>query len=647
MKYAKSLTLIAAILVLTSCGRAKTKSETFSSSEQIISSETIVSSQNETTSSENTPSSVVLSSSDNVSSSEISSSTEQSSSMNSSSGELIYSSEAPSSSEDPISSAENPSSSEAPTTHYYNGYYDALVSWTDGEDLKNQLYAIIRNGYQPLSYTDPNYATNIHADHSKYDFEYLDAVYSEEHVFKTATNRGWQREHAFCASLMCGSLTANAVNNKGRATDFHNLFAANASANSSRGNKNYGNADTTSLTYTNRTTSNGDDGYSFDPVNFEPGNKDKGRLARAIFYMATMYKDDEEDTANGITMKGLRVVEEPVAYTAGESGAFAIGNLSHLLSWNNSYQVDYLEMQHNISVYTDTDNPCGYAQGNRNPYVDFPGLVDYVYGNKKEQAGTINDVIASASYLNCEETSLSHYAIKEAKREYGYGETLSANDYKVVAVNKNYTYSEVSENVSNSLINHVFSNNDGDVADATISTPIETLSYQIVLNPMALCSSGAIVITPTGINKKQKGVDQSVTYGGYNFYLNFETPFDTTSTNFTINNIWSNGSGSEVIGTTFGSKDRVLTKLTIKTKDSYTVDAAYAKAFVGNNESTYRLTILVGSTVLLSQASFSNTDTGKVYGNSVATPLTGQVTYIFEGSSNLKINSIAFNAISV
>ena len=605
MKILKSLTLLTAIFALTSCGCAKKKSEAFSSSEQIITSE---------------------------SSSEISS---ESSSI------------VPSSDSNIESSSTAPSSSEAQSGSYYNGYYDALVSWTDGEDLKNQLHAIIRNGYKALSYTDPNYDTNIHADHTKYDFEYLDGVYSENDIFKTATNKGWQREHAFCASLMCGSITADAVKNKGRATDFHNLFAANASANSSRGNKNYGVADTSSLTYTNRTTDGGNDGYSFDPVNFEPGNKDKGRLARAIFYMATMYKDDEEDTVNNLTMKGLRVVEDPVSYVVGENGAFAIGNLSSLLNWNNTCQVDYLEMQHNVSVYSDTDNPCGYAQGNRNPYVDFPGLVDYVYGNKKDQAGSLSDVVASASYLDSESIEFSHYAIKEAKREYGFGETLSASDFKVVAVAKNYTYTEVSENISNSLLNHLFSDEDGDVANAAVTTPVNALSYQIVLNPMALCSTGQIVVSADQIDKRKKSTDLNVTYGEYDFIVNYETPFNNTSTNYTINNIWLNGSGSEVIGTTFGSSTRVLNKLTIKTKNSYTVDQAYIKAFVGNVDSSYRLKILVGDQILLPETTVNNKDIGKVYGKKASDSLTGQITYIFEGSSSLKINTIAFNVLSV
>ena len=251
-----------------------------------------------------------------------------------------------------------------------------------------------------------------------------------KNTFKSETNKGWQREHAWCASLMCGSPTGDAIKQKGRATDFHNLFAANASGNQSRQNKNYGYADVLATSYeTKYMTADGNDGYSYDEFIFEPGDIDKGRLARAIFYMATMYKDDELDTANGITMKGLRIVEEPVSYVAGNDCAFAIGNLTDLLEWNEDVPVDYLEMQHNLSVYTDIANPDGVAQGNRNPYVDYPGLVDYVYGSKKNQPGTLKDVMASASYLNSENHTLSHYAIKEAKREYGYGQTLMPSDY--------------------------------------------------------------------------------------------------------------------------------------------------------------------------------------------------------------------------
>ena len=540
-----------------------------------------------------------------------------------------------------ISSDGSTSYSIIDNTQYYNGYYDTLVSWTNGEDLKNQLHAIIRKGYQPLSYTKSskqNYDTNIDADHSKYDFEYLDVIYSKNHTFKTDTNKGWQREHAWCASLMCGSTTSNAVAFKGRATDFHNLFAANASGNQSRGNKNYGYANAISESYTTQFSSdNGKDGYTYDETIFEPGDIDKGRLARAIFYMATMYKDAEQDTSNNINMKGLTIVEDPVTYVAGNDCKFAIGNLSELLEWNKNVQVDYLEMQHNISVYTNTNNPDGVAQGNRNPYVDYPGLVDYVYGSKKDQPGTLKDVVASASYLECEYKGISHYAIKEAKREYGLGETVSSDDYKVVQVYKNYSYSAAGA-VSHSLSGHPFSENDGDSIEAKITTPVNELKYQISLNPLGACSSGILPVTTTGLNKKTPDVDQSVTYGNVGFTFNFSTTYDAVaSSGMTINNISAGG-------ITVGSNTRVLTKLTIASSASYAVDKIFIKAQAGNASSSYTLTIKVGDTVAFTNT-VNDSTAWKDFGGALNEPLTGQISFIFVGSSSLKINSIAFNAL--
>ena len=611
MNILKSLTLLTAIFALTSCGCAKKKSEAFSSSEQIISSE-----PSSEPSSEYSSESAIISSSDSLESS----------------------------SEAAISSSEAFSSSEAPAVHYYNGYYDALTSWTDGEDLKNQLHAIIRNGYQPLSYTrssKQNYSTNINADHSKYDFENLDVIYSNKNTFKTDTNKGWQREHAWCASLMCGSPTGNAVAFKGRATDFHNLFAANASGNQSRGNKNYGYADVLAPTYETRyMTDGGNDGYSYDEIIFEPGDIDKGRLARAIFYMATMYKDDETDTANGINMKGLRIVEEPVSYVAGNNCAFAIGNLTDLLEWNEDTPVDFLEMQHNISVYTDTDNPDGVAQGNRNPFVDYPGLVDYVYGDKKDKPGQLKDVVASASYLDSESEELSHYAIKEAKREYGYGDTLLPTDYIVVGVKKNYTYQVETADIINSLDNYTFTENDGDTKSAVIATMINVISYQLNLNPMGVCSSGTLMVDTTGINKKTPDVDQSVSYGDVPFYFNFSTTYaDVATSGMTINNISAGG-------ITVGSGPRPLTKLTIKTKNAYTVDSAFIKAMSGNASSNYSLVIKVGETTVFTK-SVADSNNWKAFGGVLNESLTGQISFIFTGSTSLKINSIAFNEVSV
>lgn len=538
------------------------------------------------------------------------------------------------------SGSNRPSYNEMENINAYDGYYASLSNWSNGEELINKLYDLSRKTYKPLTYTAPNYETNINADHSYYDYEYLDVVYSENHVFKSDTNRGWQREHAFCASLMCGSLTADAVKMKGRATDFHNLFASNASANSSRGNKNYGNADKSAASYQNRTTQNGKDGYSFDEKLFEPADKDKGRLARAIFYMAMMYKNDEVDTVNGITMKGLRIVEEPVTYVQGENGAFAIGNLSTLLDWNKKYPVDYLEMQHNISVYKDVYSGDGYAQGNRNPFVDFPTLVDYCFGAQKGAPSGLYAHRPSEYDLACESwwKQDSHYALKEAKRSYEPGTQIQANDYKVVKVYTNYTEEVVSSGFVNSLTGHTFSTSDGQTIGATINAGNDTIKYTITVNASGATSSGELVMSATGINKNTPNVDQNVTYGNVPFLLNFESSAAISSSNaMTITNISAGG-------VTFGSKTKPLTKLTLTTKNTYTLNAAYVKAFVGNVESTYQLTIKVGDNVLVNNATINSTEV-KQFGTAISTSYTGQLTYIFTGSSSLKINSIAFNEI--
>ncbi len=367
----------------------------------------------------------------------------------------------------------------------YGGYYKGFGSWNNGEELKEKLYQRIRNGYNPLPYADPNWETNQNADQAIDDLECLDVVYSDLNVIKSDTNKSWQREHAFCASLMTGFTTGEVTSSLGRATDFHNLFASYSSGNTSRGNKNYGVADPNASGYQNvegNDYNNGD--YKCDSKNFEPNDYDKGRLARAIFYMGVMYSKPEQATVRissgtssvsyNVTYPGLTIIDgyvnywkvsydkfvDPtseeynyvpsyysrdidgyVAYSL-ENCQYAIGNLYTLLEWNNK-PVDRLEYQHNESVYSHVYSKSKVAQGNRNPFVDFPGLVDYVFGNKQNQKGSLEDLISSYDSLESTKKTLSHLAIKTAKRVYSAGETFTTADYDLIGVNKDgSTYDE-------------------------------------------------------------------------------------------------------------------------------------------------------------------------------------------------------------
>lgn len=349
-----------------------------------------------------------------------------------------------------------------------------------------------------------------------------------------------------------------------------------------------------------------------------------------------MYKDPEQDTVNNINMKGLSIVEEPVSYVAGNNCKFQIGGLSTLLDWNNTYAVDYLEMQHNVTVYSSTDNPDKVAQGNRNPYVDYPELVDYVYGAKKNMPGALKYVRAAATYLDSENDHLSHYAIKEAKREYSYGETVTANDVEVIGVLNNYQTVTPTETITNSFANHTFIESDGDSVEAVLTTSINQIKYQINLDQMGTCGNVA-TLGSSGISQMHNQ-EQEVTFGGIPFVLKYMTSLDDSET-FYIRNISAGG-------VTLGSGNSPLTGFVLKTKNSYSIDKAYIKAYAGNDSSEYTLVIKVGDYVLLDETEvINNNNKFKVFGNKYRGALTGQITYTFVGSTALRINSVAFDQI--
>ncbi len=540
-----------------------------------------------------------------------------------------------------------PDSGEYNPADYYGGYYSSITSWENGADLINKLNSVIRNGYTALNYDDPNWDSCKDADHTLNDYEMLNVIYGADDVLSSYTNTKWQREHAFCASLMTGSLTSNAVKFPGRATDFHNLFAANMSGNTGRGNKNYGVANKTDSTYLNFTVNNGEDGYSSDSKTFEPGNIDKGRVARAIFYMCTMYKDDEMDTVNNKLMKGLTVVEDNVTYNKDEEySAFAIGGLSTLLSWSNSYAVDRQEMQHNISVYTYEYK--GNKQGNRNPYVDYPGLVDYAFGSKKNEAGNLENVRPSCLDINSNNNETYGLAIKSAKRTYEVGNTFSLNDVKVIKIANDFTFSEIT--VTSSVEGHAFSASDTTPYKIDLAADNLTVSYYVdIIQSMSSCNYQTDNLTTStfAINKAigNSGVDKTITIANQSWVVNYVS--NDSSKAITFSNISSGG-------ITLGSGTNALNKLTFTSSNSLKIDAAFITAASGIKGAYFDLVIKVGETTFYNSQIDDNSGTKsptKIYGNKKEDVLSGVVSFTITPSSSnpsttLKLGSFALNIVS-
>lgn len=244
------------------------------------------------------------------------------------------------------------------------GYYDSLEG-KSGAVLKQAVQDIIAN---PAVVRAHNYGdiTNILkvADQNPLNSNEVWLMYKEvsrsKFLFQdTGSGTGrWNREHIYPQSrggfadgtsetpdgINVWEPTSASMLNQGHA-DAHHLRAEDGPENSSRNNKDYG------LTDYN--------GFSGNAGSW------KGDVARAVFYMAIRYN-------------GLDVVNgNPPDTTVGQ-----LGDLATLLQWNVNDPSDDFEMNRNNYIYT--------WQQNRNPFIDYPYLADYIWGNRAGQTFSLS-----------------------------------------------------------------------------------------------------------------------------------------------------------------------------------------------------------------------------------------------------------------
>ncbi len=234
------------------------------------------------------------------------------------------------------------------------GYYDSLEGKT-GTVLRQAIQDVIANPavVRAQNYGDVEYMLK-EADQNPLNSNQVWLMYVEHGRAKyryqqSASSIGsWNREHIFpqsrggfadgTSSTSDGIdvwLPTNANDIAAGHADGHHIRAEDGPENSSRNNRDYGLND-----------------YN-GPINNQ--GSWHGDVARALFYMACRYN-------------GLEVVNGNLP----DSTAGQIGDLATLLTWNVSDPADDFEMQHNNVIYN--------WQMNRNPFVDYPELADYIWG---------------------------------------------------------------------------------------------------------------------------------------------------------------------------------------------------------------------------------------------------------------------------
>ena len=96
---------------------------------------------------------------------------------------------------------------------------------------------------------------------------------------------------------------------------------------------------------------------------FEPNDEYKGDLARNYFYMVTCYEDNVATWVSDM-------------FDGSTYPAFTTWALDLLVRWAKNDVVSQKEIDRNDAVFA--------IQANRNPFIDYPGLEQYVFGSKKD-----------------------------------------------------------------------------------------------------------------------------------------------------------------------------------------------------------------------------------------------------------------------
>lgn len=246
-----------------------------------------------------------------------------------------------------------------------SGTYYANANGKRGEQLKTALYHIICSksnggsldevGYNSL---DEKYKiTDMRPDKTLRDW------YDNTTRFNW-TSGGWNKEHLVPQSWFKEKSPMK--------SDIVHVVPTNNSSNSDRGSYPLAEVGTKSSKCTTTYCIYGTcktPGYT--GTVFEPNDEIKGDIARIYFYMATCYEDDILNWKGKTTQSTAYIVLDFDGNS--KYKPYKKWYMDMLMRWAKNDPVDEVEIARNNGVRE--------VQKNRNPFVDYPGLEEYIWGD--------------------------------------------------------------------------------------------------------------------------------------------------------------------------------------------------------------------------------------------------------------------------
>lgn len=223
--------------------------------------------------------------------------------------------------------------------------------------LKTALYNIIGNP----SVKSYNSLWTYYYDTDRLSDNQVVDRYSNTKRYFTSQNgnavSGMNKEHGIPQSWWGGGTS-------GIGADLQHVMPSESDANSRKSN--YGMGIVTSQSWTNGSikVGKGTAGNNGTVQLWEPADNWKGDFARAYFYIVTAYEEKSL-----VQKEGANTMQNNT-YPKLQQWAYEL-----YIKWSAEDPVDDLERKRNDVVYG--------IQGNRNPFVDFPGLERYIWGDLK------------------------------------------------------------------------------------------------------------------------------------------------------------------------------------------------------------------------------------------------------------------------
>lgn len=269
------------------------------------------------------------------------------------------------------------------------------INGKSGKSLFDAVHVVAKVGYSSLGYSGlwTAYRTTDVRDNGKIWDMYSDCswtVGSDQCGGYSNECDCYNREHSIPKSWFGGS-------ESGPGCDIFQVVPTDGYVNNRRSNYAFGEVSSASYTYdgaklgsaksitiTGGNTIAGNTGASVSCSGtvFEPRDEYKGDFARG--YFGTMIKWANGDYTAFTTGDGSKIFSS--SYSTGAFGLTKYG-VALLMKWHRQDPVSQKEI--------DRNNGIQQTQGNRNPFIDYPYLAEYIWGEKAGQTLELDDLITA------------------------------------------------------------------------------------------------------------------------------------------------------------------------------------------------------------------------------------------------------------